>query len=278
MNELTYDINSGLIAAALLVSMVIAMEIGLRIGRAAKAPRNSAAIEHVNGIQASMLGILALLLAFTLSLSLQRFDSRSEAVVDEANAIGTAYLRSQLLPAPVQAEARAVLREYLDLRVQAGVTTLVDNAAEQALIAKTVHMQNALWANALRAAEADPRPVTAGLYIQSVNDLIDSFGRRDATISRHVPEVVLLLMYGTFLLVGSIVGFACGAAGHRPSFASYVMVVLIIALVSIVIDLDRPRRGLITVSQKSLLDLNASIRAGAGSAAREALPATGGKR
>jgi uncharacterized membrane protein (Fun14 family) len=76
-----------------------------------------------------------------------------------------------------------------------------------------------------------------------------------------VPELVLLLLYATFLMAGAIVGYASGVAGHRPSFASYIMVALIVVLVFMILDLDRPRRGLIQVSQKSLVDLQASIRA-----------------
>ena len=264
MRELMYDINSGLIAAVLFLSMLAAIEIGFRTGRATRASGDEAAREHVNSIQASILAILGLLLAFTFSLSLQRYDSRSEAVVDEANAIGTAYLRSQLLRPPVRTEVQALLREYLALRVEAGATTLVDGARRKTLLAEAVQAQNALWANAVRSAEGDPSPVTSGLFIQSVNELIDSYGRRDAALSRHVPEAVLLLLYATFLLAGGIVGFASGRSGHRPSSASYVMVALIVILVFVIVDLDRPRRGLITVSQQSLLDLQAAIKADGG--------------
>lgn len=265
VRELMYDVDSGLIAAALLASMLMALEIGFRLGHRFAAKADRASKEHVNAIQASILGILALLLAFTLSLSLQRYDSRSQAVVDEANAIGTAYLRSQLLRPPMRADAQTLLQEYVALRVRAAATTLVDEAERDTLLAKAVRTQRALWAIALRAADVDPSPVTSGLFIQSLNDLIDSYGRRDAALSRHVPEVVLLLLYVTFPLTGGIVGFASGLAGHRPSLVSYVMVALIVILVFVIVDLDRPRRGLIEISQKSLLDLQAAIRAEAGS-------------
>jgi hypothetical protein len=261
MTELMYSINSGLIAVVLLLSMLVAMEIGVRIGLRAKPHTNGPIKEHVNAIQGSILGILALLLAFTLSLSLQRFDTRSEAVVSEANAIGTTYLRAQLLKPPLRAEVQALLREYVDLRLRASNTPSADGAERDALLADATHTQNALWARAMQSAEVDPSLLTSGLFIQALNELIDSLGRRDAAVHRHVPEAVLLLLYGTFLMAGGIVGYACGVGGHRPSFASYVMVVLIVVLVFIIVDLDRPRRGLIQVSQKSLLDLQASMRA-----------------
>jgi hypothetical protein len=106
MNEFLYDINSSLIACVLFISMVLAVELGYRVGLRKSHATNDAAEEHVNGIQASILGIPALLLGFTFSLSLQRFDTRSDAVVNERNAIGTAYLRAQLLPAPLNVDAQ----------------------------------------------------------------------------------------------------------------------------------------------------------------------------
>ena len=264
MNELFYDVNTGLIAGVLLLSMALAMELGHRLGLRSKGSTNEATRDHISGIQSSILGILALLLGFTFSLSLQRFDSRSEAVVEEANAIGTAYLRVQLLPAAMRTEVRALMRDYLDLRVQASVLTAVDRTERQDLLAKAGRAQDALWGYAVQALEVDPNAYTPALFAESVNQLIDNFGKRDAALSRHVPEVVLLLLYGTFLMTGAIVGFSTGIAGHRPSLVSYVLVALIVVLVFIILDLDRPRRGLIEVSQKSLRDLQTGIAADAG--------------
>lgn len=284
MQEFMYDINSALIAAALLVSMVIAIEIGYRCGFAGKSSADDASRSHINNIQSSIIGILALLLAFTFSLALQRFDSRSEAVVDEANAIGTTYLRALLLPAELRDNARRLLRDYAGLRVEAGTKTLVQREEQAALMAKAAQVQNALWDSARQAAAMDPNPVSTGLFIQSLNDMIDSFGRRDAALSRHVPEVVLLLLYATFLMVGGIVGYASGVSAHRPSMVSYLMVALIVVLVFIIIDLDRPRRGLIEVDQKSMRDLQAGMKIDAGGGeplsfpAKALKPAAGGKR
>ncbi|APW42463.1 DUF4239 domain-containing protein [Rhodoferax saidenbachensis] len=261
MNEFFYDINSTLIAAALLVSLGLVIELGYRVGRARQDRVDDASRAHINGLQSSILGILALLLGFTFSLALQRFDSRSEAVVQEANAIGTAYLRAQLLPAAFRSDAQALLHRYVDVRVQTGAHHLADRAELDALLAQATQLQTALWQQARRVAELEPDALAPFLYIESLNTLIDNFSTRDAALSRHVPEVVLFLLYGTLLMAGVIVGFACGVAGHRPSMASYVMVALIVVLVFIILDLDRPRRGLIQVSQKSLVDLQTSVRA-----------------
>jgi len=259
MKEIMYDINTLVIAGGLFVSMAFAIETGFRIGIRNKQSADEASKAQVATIQASLLGVLALLLGFTFSLALQRFDRRSEAVVDEANAIGTAYLRAQLLPASVRNNVQKLLRDYLDQRIQASAITLANQADREALLAQSSRTQTVLWGYARQAADEDPSPVKSGLFIQSLNDLIDNLGKRDAALDRHVPEVVLLLLYGTFVMAGVIVGYASGLAGHRASFVTYIMVSLIVVLVFIILDLDRPRRGLIEVSQKSLIDLQAAI-------------------
>jgi hypothetical protein len=254
-----YNINSGLIAFVLFASMVGLIELGFRLGQRKNHTATADSKTHINTIQSAILGILALILGFTFSLSLQRFDSRSEAVAAEANAIGTTYLRAQLLPAPVRADARATLRNYIDLRVQEGKVSLGNTAARQKLLAQAEAGQTALWAYATKAAELDPNPVHTGLFIQSLNDLIDNFGLREAALYRHVPEAVLWLLFLTFLLAGAVVGFSAGVASHRPAFATYLMVLLMTVLVFIILDLDHPRRGFVEVSQKSMLDLQSSV-------------------
>jgi uncharacterized membrane protein (Fun14 family) len=261
MREIMYDQSSVLIVGVLFASLVLAVEVGYRIGRRVQPRANEVSRSHVSAVQASLLGVLALILGFTFSQALSRYDSRSEAVVDEANAIGTAYLRAQLLPSSVRGEVKALLRDYLDTRVQASVIPLSDEAARQALLAKTGQQQTALWSYASQAAEEDPNPVPTGLFIQSLNDMIDSYGRRIAALDRHVPEVVLYLLFCTFLLTLGIVGYAAGVAGHRVSMVTYIMIVLIVLLVFVIIDLDRPRRGLIQVNQQSLTELQSSIHA-----------------
>jgi hypothetical protein len=259
MSELLYRQSSFLISGLLLVSMVVAIEVGYRIGRTVNKSANESTKAHVSAIQASLLGVLALLLGFTFSLALQRFDSRSEAVVEEANAIGTAYLRAHLLPISVRSDVKKLLQSYVNLRVQAGAISIANEAEHRAILAKTDQVKDTLWDYARLAAEEDGNPVRTGLFIQSLNEAIDSFGRRYAELTRHVPEVVLLLLYGTFVITGGVVGYATGFAGHRPSVVTYIFITLIVILTFIIIDLDRPRRGLIKVDQRSLVELKKAI-------------------
>jgi hypothetical protein len=206
-----------------------------------------------------MLGVLALLLAFSFSLAVQRFDNRNAAVVEEANAIGTTFLRADLLPITVRGEARQLLQRYADLRVRASTISLDREADRQRLLLEANHLLDALWDCARRAAEDDPNPVISGLFIQSLNDAIDSYGRRDAAVRRHVPEIIFFLLFGTFVMTCGVLGYASGVSGHPPSSVSYMLVVLIVVLTFVIIDLDRPRRGLIKVDQSSLVELKGSI-------------------
>ena len=261
MKEILYGQNSLLIAITLFVSMVLAIKLGYRVGQNRNISPSESYLAHVNSIQSSLLGVLALLLGFTFSLALQRFDSRSEAVVEEANAIGTAYLRAQLLPASIGNNVRTLFQRYIDLRVQAGAITLANEVDYQASIANENQVLDDLWSFARKAAVEDGRPVTSGLFIQSLNEAIDSHGRRIAALNRHVPEPVLIILFGTFLMTGGVVGYAAGITGHHLSEVTYILVALIVVIAFIIMDIDRPRRGLIKVDQTSLSDLKAAIDA-----------------
>jgi hypothetical protein len=259
MKEFMYDVNIGLIIIALFIAMALAMEIGFRIGIRRKDSASKASRVHINAIQASILGILALLLGFTFSLSLQRYDRRSDAVVDEANAIRATYLRAQLIAGPFQEEVRALLRDYLDLRIKEGDISLDQHDARNVMLAKAKQNQTALWGYCRRLAASDPTSEPVTLFIQSVSDVIDTFNKREAALDRHVPEVVLMLMYSAFLMAASIIGFTSGVAGHRPSASSYVMVGVMVILIFVILDLDRPRRGLINVSHQSFFELQQTM-------------------
>lgn len=259
MNEIMYDLNTFAICLCLLATMLVTIEFGYRAGNRRATKRGSHT--HNSAIQNSVLGILALLLAFTFSLSLQRFDNRSRAVVDEANAIGTTWLRAGLLTPALREPARDLLAEYVDLRVDASSTNLALTEQRGPLLAQAEAMRQQLWAIGIAAVSADDRPTTTGLYLQALNDMIDAWGVREAALNQHVPEVVLFLLFGTFAIAAWLLGYGPGVEGHRPPFASFLMTALIVVLVFIVMDLDRPRRGFIEVSQASLLELQAAVRA-----------------
>ena len=257
-----YDQSSILIVSGLFLCMLLSIEIGFRIRSSRRKQAITAeAITQANAVLVSMLGLLALLLAFTFSAALQRYDDRSQAVVAEANAIGTTHLRAQLLPRGMHDEVQALLRQYLDNRIQEGRVDFADAVKREALLRQAKLIEAQLWSHAVMAAEQDGRSISSGLFIQSLNELIDASSTRKAANSRHVPEIVIFLLFATVVITTATLGFASGIAGHRVTLAALVLVVLIALVVYLIIDLDRPRRGSIQVSQESMLSLQKTIGA-----------------
>ncbi|MFZ6742551.1 hypothetical protein ACO0LC_04975 [Undibacterium sp. JH2W] len=259
INEFMYGQSTALIVLLLLVGMLIATELAYRNGLRKQSDANDAAKSQINTLQASMLGLLALLLSFVFSLALQRFDERSQFVVNEANAIGTTYLRTQLLPLSIRDQAQAMLKQYVDVRVEEGQVNLAEIEKREALVKKSSQISEQLWALAMKSVELDKNAVTTGMFMQSLNDTIDAFGKREAGLQRHVPETVVLLLLITIIMTAATIGYASGLTGQRAVFATLVLQILISMAVFLTIDLDRPRRGFIQVSQASMVSLQQSI-------------------
>jgi hypothetical protein len=257
--ELMYDIPSYFIAAILLAAMLVATLAGYGIGQGRTHRETEERKSQTQAVQASLLGLLALLLGFSFSLALARFDERSVAVVDEANAIGTAFLRTDLLPEAARNDARALLMRYGVLRLESGAASAADDATRADLAAQSQEVFAELWALAADTARTAPNPATVA-FANALNDMIDAFGSRDAKIKKHVPEIVLYLLFGTFVLLGAIVGYGSGTSGIFPGMPIYGMMTIIVLLVFLIIDLDRPRRGLIEVNQSPMRDAVAAMQ------------------
>ena len=215
MSGLLYEQNRILIAIVLYAIVLIANEIGFCLGRRFGKADDQGGKSQTNAIQAGMLGLLALLLGFTFSMALQRFDSRSEALVDEANAIGTASLRIQLLDERAQAEATKLMDDYVALRIRAGKIDLTQSGSRTDMKEAAAALQGQLWTVAVAASESGPSPATTGLFSQSLNELIDSYGRRDAALNKQVPEIVILLLFAVFVVTAAVLGYAAGLGGSR---------------------------------------------------------------
>jgi hypothetical protein len=271
-----YGQSSILIVSVLFLCMLLSVEMGFRIrSRWRKQTVAAEAITQANAILVSMLGLLALLLAFTFSAALQRYDDRSQVVVAEANAIGTTYLRAQLLPAAMQEGVQDLIRRYLEIRIQEGRLDFSDAEKQELLTRQAMLVRGQIWNHAVRAAEQDRGAIATALFIQSLNELIDAAAARKAANSRHVPEIVIFLMFATVVISTATLGFASGIAGHRITLAAFVLMMLIALVVYLIIDLDRPRRGAIQVSQESMLGLQQAIGDTQGHAGQVTNPALG---
>ena len=259
-HELLYDFGSVAIAVALFITIIIFNEIGFRSGRFIQSHTDSDVKVLTGSIQASILGLLALLLGFTFSMSMQRYDNRSMALIDEANAIGTAVLRVQLLPEKYRKDASKLFQEYVNLRVSIGKLDLTKLEERNDYNTRISDLQSALWSLAISATNDDPRPVTTGAFVKSLNDVIDSQGKRNALLQMHVPEVALVLLFIVFISSGGIMGYSAGLSGKRVIAPIILVSLLITLIVFIIIDLDRPKRGLIQVNQAVMTELLDSVK------------------
>ena len=259
-HELLYGYSSLLIAASLFMAIILFNEFGFRAGRFIQAQTDTQVKVLTGSIQASVLGLLALLPGFTFSMSMQRYDNRSMALIDEANAIGTAALRIQLLPTEHMAAADGLMSDYVKLRIAIGQLDLTKFSERSEYNKKIGEIQNKLWAISIAATNIDPRPVTTGAFVKSLNDMIDSQGKRNALLQMHVPEVVLILLFIVFISSGGIMGYSAGLSGKRIIAPIFLVSLLITLIVFIIIDLDRPKRGLIQVNQNIMTELLGSVK------------------
>jgi hypothetical protein len=181
---------SGLFIATV-AAVVLAVEGGYRLGQYRRRRSDQEKEAPVGAIVAATLGLLAFILAFTFGLAASRFDARRLLVLKESNAIGTAYLRAGLLPEPNGPEIRRLLREYVDVRLEA----IQPGAAEQAA-SKSGELHRALWEKATGVAAKDPHSIVSGLFIQSLNEVIDVHSERVMFgLHSRIPEMVWIALY-----------------------------------------------------------------------------------
>ncbi|KIN63695.1 hypothetical protein Z946_2568 [Sulfitobacter noctilucicola] len=255
-----YDIPSPLISLCLLGLMMLAMWLGYRIGFRRQHSETEQTRAQTIAVQGSLLGLLALLLGFTFSISLSRHDARSTSVVAEANAIGTAWLRLDFLEGASKTQAKVALLKYTRLRVEAGKLS-ADQHRERALYTTNAEAAFAdVWSLAATNARDPGGPVAVSLT-NALNDMIDALASRNAALDRHVPEIVLIMLFVTFILSGAMLGFSAGGNGSKPATPVYLMLTLIVVLVFLIVDLDRPRRGIIEVDQSPMQNLLTSFQA-----------------
>jgi hypothetical protein len=234
--------------------VLLAVEIGYRLGRRRRQHSTAEKGAPVGAMVAATLGLLALMLAFSFGLAASRFDDHRRVVLDEANAIGTTYLRAAMLPEPIATETRNLLREYVDVRLEAVKSGSIEKA-----ISKSAELHDRLWAEALAAVEKDRSPVTA-LFVESLNEVIDLHATRVMVgLRSRIPSVIWLALYVLAALAMSAMGYHEGLTSVRRSLVAFALVLSFAVVLFLIVDLDRPTRGLLQVSQDSMMDLRNSM-------------------
>jgi len=248
MNPIITDLSVGF---GLVLTLLAALEAGFRTGRrtAARRPPDSGA--QIGAIQGAVLGLLGLLLAFSFSAAGSRFLERQDLIVQEANAIGTAYLRADLLAEPHRTDLRAALKRYTEhrLEVSRGLRTGF-GAAE---LAEIERLHANIWAAARAGVAVTPAAMMG--VLPPVNEVIDLHSTRLAASRKHLPPLVMGLLIACSLLAAADIGYGCGLAGRRNAPMTVSLVLLIGTALWITIDLDHPRAGFMQLSDAPLESL-----------------------
>jgi hypothetical protein len=233
----------------------LASEFGWRLGIRTK---GHGASGNISALEQSLLGLLALIIGFTFLMALTRFEARREAVLNEANSIGTAALRARLLPAPHREESLQLLREYAQIRI---IPAGKSFAELPTIIERSNHIQEALWQQAKALSVNDKNMVPTGLFILALNEMIDNQGKRLAALQNFIPNSVLLMLSGMAAVACGFAGYASGLDPLRTRLPVFITAFLVCSVIFVVLDLDRPNVGFIIISQQPLIDTLASLPA-----------------
>ena len=209
-----------------------------------------------------MLGLLALMIAFTFSMALSRFELRRDALLNEANAIGTTALRARLLPEPHRTETLKLLQEYVQIRTRHRAERQRLWSSEWRLSTRSNALQESLWQQAKAMAAKDKGLIPTGLFIQSLNVMIDDQEKRLSALSQPVHQILCSWRFSPSpLLPAHLQGYASGLEAKRSRVPVYVMGLVVSAVIFIILDLDRPSAGFITNNQQPMIDAAATIAA-----------------
>jgi hypothetical protein len=234
---------------------LISVELGYRLALSRLRRSKEEKEAPVGGMAGATLGLLAFMLAFTFGMAASRFEDRRQLLLSEANAIGTTYLRSQMLAEPMRTDAQNLLREYVDVRLEA----LQPGKLQQAIV-KSEELQNRLWSVAVAQAEKD-RTVITSLFIQSLNEVIDLHATRVMAVVRsRVPLMIWIVLYLLAIIAMVMMGYHAGLAKSRPSIATFALVVAFSSVLYLIADLDRPGQGMLKISQQTMIDLRKSMK------------------
>ena len=256
MDTLVTGLPLPLIGIMLVVGFVLASMLGSWLWRPGDGKNQS----DVGYIVSGSLGLLALLIGFTFAVALDRYATRRDLVVTEANAIEATWLRADLLGGAAGSKLKAMLKNYATSRLRfseaVGSQGLVDANAE------ADRRQQALWSEVTRIVDTGERPVIARAVVDALGNVVEASARREAAARANIPGAVIRTLLVYALITSMILGYALGGAPRRHRFVGYSLFVLLAMAVTMILDLDRPSGGAIKVSQQPMVDLVSRIALG----------------
>ncbi len=241
--------------------VLLSVFIGYKIGNYAHRRSKDGEEPSAGSVVAASLGLLAFMLAFTFGIAANRFDTRKQIVLDEVNTIGTTYLRAGFLPEPPRDDVRKLLREYVDLRAGlAGRDYWNKPDMIQQLVENAEAIQSRLWSYAVDVGRQYPDSEIVGLFIGSLNDMIDLHTKRVVVVLQyHIPGAIWGALYLLSILAFGLVGYEIGVSGGGNVLVSLVIALIFSTVIMLITDLDRPMQGQIAVSQEPMIQLQQKL-------------------
>jgi hypothetical protein len=238
-------IHAALFAFCTFVAIVAGLELGRRIGLARLADDPEGARTGTGAVDGAIYGLLGLLMAFTFSGAANRFEERRRLIREEANAIGTAYLRLDLLPAEAQGPLKERFRQYLDARLSA-YRKLPDVAAARAEQDRAAQVQREIWRDVV-AALALPGAPAAMAVLPPINEMFDVATTRLVAMQSHPPSVIFVMLGSTAVLAALLAGYGMAGRKSRRVLHPFVFAVVMAFSIYVILDLEYPRLGLIRI-------------------------------
>ena len=249
-----------LVVGGMFIGMLLLLEIGRRLGERALTGDPAAAKSGSGAVEGAVFGLMALLIAFTFSGAATRFDTRRALVVEEANNIGTAWLRLDLLPVTAQPPLREKFRQYVDARL-AAYDKLPDIAAAMVEMARATTLQNEIWKDAVAACRDSGSSPATMLLLPALNQMIDITTTRTVAARTH-PPVVIYVMLVLLVLAGSLLaGYGMANGKARNWFHAFAFALIMSIAMYVILDFEFPRIGLIRVNayDQVLMDVRQSM-------------------
>jgi hypothetical protein len=238
------------------ILLFIGAEIGFHFGKWRKRRSKVDEKSQAGAIMGAALGLLAFMLAFTFGMASSIQKDRKALVLEEANAIETAYLRAQILPEPSSSKIKKLLREYVDVRLKAVQSV---NFLKQA-IDRSEELNNELWILAVNLAKENPDSIFVGLFVNSLNEVIDLHSKRlTMSLRNRIPMSIIITLFCVAILSMGMMGYQAGLGGVRALVPRFALVLAFASVMLLIIELDRPAKTIIKVSQQAMIDLKASM-------------------
>lgn len=255
---MNFILASSIYAAILFAGMIAFGELGWRIAKKRAARDPEGAWHGIGVVDGAVFALLGLLIAFTFSGAVSRFDQRRDLIVEEINAIGTAYLRIDLLSQESQPDLRQAFRRYLDSRI-AAYELLPDVDAAEREVENSNRIEGEIWELALAAARGS-QPATM-LLTPALNDMFDIATTRTLAARQHPPNLIFYMMFGLSLIAAALAGYEMARANARSLLHVIAFAALTTIVFFVILELEYPRKGLIRLSafDASLVELRAGM-------------------